>query len=127
MFTIEQINKIHERYGKKDSLASYLKALKEIGVEKEESFVSDGHSEYYGQNHKISSSPHHEKLNISKEINHEEFLKHLSLHNEGKTTYLAMANGLAGSGIEKWRFDTEKMTLTYYDSKGGEMLVEELH
>ena len=127
MFTLDQINKIHERYGKKDSLVAYLKALKEIGVEKEESFVSDGHSEYSRQNHKISSPPSHEKLNISKEVNHEEFLKHLSLHNEGKTSYLAMSNGLAGSGIEKWCFDTEKMTLTYYNSEGGEMLVEELH
>ncbi|PBQ32973.1 phage envelope protein [Sphingobacteriaceae bacterium] len=127
MFTQDQITKIHERFGKKDSLVAYLKALKEIGVEKEESFVADGHSEYHGQNHKVASPALHEKLPISKEVNHEEFLKHLSLHNEGKTSYLAMSNGLAGSGIEKWSFDTTKMTLTYYDLDGNELLVEDLH
>ena len=33
-----------------------------------------------------------------------------------------MSRGLAGSGIEKWTFDT--MTISYYDTHGKEVLVE---
>ena len=34
-----------------------------------------------------------------------------------------MSKGLADSGIEKWTFDTNKMTITYYDKGGNEILV----
>jgi len=127
MFTLDQINEIHERFGKKTELADYLKALKAIGIRRYESFITDGHSEYFGENdEKLNSPALHKKLNVSSEVDHENFLKHLSAHNEGKTSYLEMSQGLAESGIEKWTFDTDKMTITYYDVSGAEMLVEEI-
>ena len=66
----------------------------------------------------------HEKLTIAETSNRESFLKHLDLHNQGKTNYLEMSTGLADSGIEKWTFDTNKMTIAYYDKVGNEILVE---
>ena len=48
MFTLDQINDIHERLGKQATLIEYLRALNAIGVEKYDSFISDGHSEYLG-------------------------------------------------------------------------------
>jgi uncharacterized protein YbcV (DUF1398 family) len=47
------------------------------------------------------------------------------LHNQGKTDYLEMSQGLADSGIEKWSFDTTKMTIAYYDNEGREILIED--
>lgn len=127
MFTLDQITEIHKLFGKKDTLIAYLNALKEIGVEKEICFVSDGHSDYTGQNnYKVHSPAAHEKLSIAKEVDLESFIKHLSSHNEGKTTYAEMSEGLAESGVERWAFDTTKMTLSYYDLKGSELLTEEL-
>ena len=35
-----------------------------------------------------------------------------------------MSKGLAESGIEKWTVDTSRMTMTFYDKAGNEMLVE---
>jgi uncharacterized protein YbcV (DUF1398 family) len=35
-----------------------------------------------------------------------------------------MSRGLAGSGIEKWTFDTNSMTISYYDTHGKEVLVK---
>jgi Protein of unknown function (DUF1398) len=32
-----------------------------------------------------------------------------------------MSRGLAQSGIEKWRVDTARMTMTFYDKSGSEM------
>ena len=37
-----------------------------------------------------------------------------------------MSRGLAQSSVEKWTFDTNKMTMTYYDRGGNVMLVEEI-
>jgi len=125
MFTLDQVNDIHERLGKQKTLREYLSALKAIGVNKYDSFISDGHSEYFGQgNQKVVSGPVHKKLTIANISNREGLLKHLNLHNQGKTDYLEMSQGLADSGIEKWAFDTSKMTITYFDIDGRDLLVE---
>ena len=46
MFTLEQINAIHERLGNAKTLPQYLEALKNIGVDYCDSFITDGHSKY---------------------------------------------------------------------------------
>lgn len=127
MFTLEQINAVHERLGEQANLPQYLQALKAIGVYKYDSFIMDGHSEYYG-NHgqKLVSPPVHEHIAIAQTTNRESFLNQLNLHSEGITNYWELSKGLANSGIEKWTFDTHKMTLAYYDIDGREMLVEEI-
>ena len=125
MFTLDQINDIHAGLGKAETLSQYLEALKNIGVDKCDSFITDGHSEYLGKGgHKVVYPPVHEKLSIAETSNRESLLKHLELHNQRKNNYLEMSKGLADSGIEKWTFDTIKMTLTYYDKDGNEILVE---
>ena len=125
MFTLEQIHEIHDRLGNAETLAEYLQALKAIGVEESDSFITDGHSEYFGKNgHKVVSPPAHEKLTVAKTSNREKLLEHLDLHNQGKTSYLEMSKGLADSGVEKWTFDTNNMTITYYNKAGHEMFAE---
>ena len=125
MFTLEQINDIHDQFGRAETLSQYLQALKSIGVDKCDSFITDGHSEYFGENgHRVTSPPVHELLIVAKTSNREKLLEHLELHNQLKTSYLEMSKGLADSGIEKWTFDTNKMTLTYYDKFENEMLTE---
>ena len=48
MFTLGQIDDIHDRFGRQDTLGQYLRALSAIGVERSDSFIADGHSEYFG-------------------------------------------------------------------------------
>jgi uncharacterized protein DUF1398 len=56
MFTLEQINNIHDRLGNAETLLQYLEALRNIGVNKYDSFIADGHSEYFGKGgHKVIS------------------------------------------------------------------------
>ena len=58
MFTLDQINNIHDSLGNAETLAQYLEALKDIGVDKYDSFITDGHSEYFGKDgHKVISPP----------------------------------------------------------------------
>ncbi|HEY1054084.1 MAG TPA: DUF1398 family protein [Emticicia sp.] len=128
MFTLTQIDEIHTNSGKRASLPEYLQALNAIGVVKYDSFLTDGHSEYYGaDNQKLVSPAVHEPLTIADISNLEGLMIHLNLHEQGKTDYLQMSQGLADNGVEKWTFDTGEMTIAYYDKAGNALLVEEIH
>ncbi len=125
MFTLEQIDDIHSKFGKMDMLEQYLKALNVIGVCKVDSFLRDGHSEYLGEDgFTLASPPAHDILEVATASNASELLEQLRLHKQHKTNYLQMSKGLASSGVEKWTFDTNAMTLTYFDKTGNEMLIE---
>ena len=125
MFTQKQIDDIHDRLGNENTLPEYLRALSDIGVEAYDSFISDGHSEYFGKDGQVVvSPPAHEVLDIATTSNREKFLQELELSSEGKSSYLEMSKGLAASGIEKWTFDTSAMTMSYFDINGVAMLIE---
>jgi uncharacterized protein YbcV (DUF1398 family) len=127
MFTLEQINDIHDKYANSDTLVQYLSALKAIGVRTYDSYITDEHSEYVGEDgQKVVSPPIHKKLSIAATRNRENFMRYLRLHEQGKTSYEEMSQGLAESGVEKWTFDTNKMTLTYFDKAGELFLVEDI-
>lgn len=128
MFTLDQIEEIHKNSGKRTSLPEYLQSLNVIGVMKYDSFITDGHSEYFGaDNYKLVSPPVHEEYMIAEISNLEALHIHLKLHDQGKTDYFQMSQGLADSGIEKWTFDTEQKTIAYYDKAGNALLVEDIH
>ncbi|MGA2923220.1 MAG: DUF1398 family protein [Candidatus Sulfotelmatobacter sp.] len=63
--------------------------LKALGVERYDSYLSDGHSEYGGQaGHKVVSPPVHEVLPVAETSQQEMFLQHLRRHERRETTYL---------------------------------------
>jgi uncharacterized protein YbcV (DUF1398 family) len=127
LFTLEQIDRIHAEYGKAATLAEYLRALREIGVTRYDSFLCDGHSEYFdGDGRMVTGPAAHAELAVAAAPNQEEFLRHLRLHGEGKTSYVEMSTGVAESGVGKWTFDTEALTITYYDGSGNVMPREEI-
>ena len=125
MFTLEQIDDIHDRFGRQDTLVQYLRALNAIGVERSDSFMVDGHSEYFGKGSEtVVTPPTHAVLTIAGTSSRDGLVEHLGLHSQGKTSYVEMSKGLAESGVEKWSFDTGALTIAYYDKAGNELLVE---
>ena len=127
MFTIEQIDDLHDRLGRPETLSEYVRALKAIGVDRYDSYLADGHSEYFGRDgHVVVSPPVHELLPVAETGQRETFLQHLRRHELRETTYLEMSRGLAQSGIEKWTVDTGRITMTFYDKAGTEILVEQI-
>ena len=128
MFTIEHINDLHDRLGSARTFTEYVRALKALGVERYDSYLADGHSEYFGQgSRRVVSPPMHEVLPVAETGQRETFLQHLCQHERRETTYLEMSKGLAQSGIEKWTVDAgSRMTMTFYDKAGREMLVEQI-
>jgi hypothetical protein len=68
----------------------------------------------------------HEVLPVAEATQRETFLQHLGQHERRETTYLKMSRGLAQSGIEKWKVDTVRMTIAFFNKAGREMLVEQI-
>ena len=50
MFSIEQIRAAHSKVKSGADFPAYIKAIKAMGVTHYETFVADGHTEYYGEN-----------------------------------------------------------------------------
>lgn len=124
---MEQIDDLHTRLGKAETLFEYARALHAIGVETYDSYLTDGHSEYFGKDgYKVVSPPYHESLSVADTSNKEQFLKYMQLVEQGGLGYLEMSNVLADSGIEKWTVNTAEATMTYCDKSGNKLLVERL-
>jgi uncharacterized protein YbcV (DUF1398 family) len=127
VFTVEQIEELHGRLGNAETLSHYVRALAALGVERYDSFVFDGHSEYLGYEAQlVISDAVHEELTVAESSDRDEFFDHLRRHEQGETSYLEMSTGLADSGIERWTVDTHAMTMTFYDRSGGVLLVEQI-
>jgi len=92
-----------------------------LGVTSFETFVFDNHTHYYGANDfQIASEGFSETLTIADESNVEQFKSDLKSHQQGNT----FLNDCAKSGVEKWIVVMDKMTCSYYDKAGNEMVVE---
>jgi uncharacterized protein YbcV (DUF1398 family) len=125
MFTIEQIHDIHDRLGSMERFPDYVRALSAIGVERYDSYLSDGHSEYFADDgQRVVSAAVHEVLPVADASDREKVVEHLGLHELGRTSYLKMSKGLADSGVQKWTVDTNAMTLTYLDKQGHRLVTE---
>jgi len=127
VFTIEQIKAAHSKVRSGADFPAYIRDIKKSGVTYYETFVSDGHTDYYGtDNYKISTTAKYDTLKITETSNTEQFKADLKTHQQGLTNYLTFCNDCAKSGIEKWEVCMDKMTCTYYDKAGNEILIEEI-
>lgn len=127
MFTLAQIDDLHARLGRAETLADYVRGLAALGVVRFESFVVDGHSEFFGADgRRVVSPPHHEALTVAETTDRASFLEHLRRRHDQETTYVEMSAGLAASGVERWVVDTAARTMTYRDRAGAALLVEQI-
>jgi uncharacterized protein YbcV (DUF1398 family) len=127
MFTVEQIKAAHNKVKSGADFPAYILDIKKLGVTYYETFVADGHTDYFGANdYKISSAARYDALTIAETPNNEQFRVDLKEHQQGKTDYPTFIKTSATFGIEKWAVCMDKMTCTYYDKAGNEILVEEI-
>lgn len=127
MFTVEQIEKAHEKVKSGADFPKYIQEIKEMGVVSFETFVKDSHTEYFGANNfTTSSEAQYPDLKISETTNSKTFKTQLKAHQKGETDYFTFCKDCAENGIEKWIVDLNKMTCIYYDKSGNEILVEQI-
>ena len=125
MSTIQQINEAHSKVKSGADFPKYIQDIIALGVTSFETFVYDNHTNYYGKdNFQTSSEGFTETLSIANESNIEQFKSDLKAHQQGKTDYMMFLNDCAKSGVEKWIVAMDKMTCSYYDKAGNEMVVE---
>jgi uncharacterized protein YbcV (DUF1398 family) len=127
MFTIEQIKAAHSKVKSGADFPAYIKEIKAFGVNHYETFVCDGHIDYYGNNNYIvKAPPKYEVLSIAESPNHSVFKDELLAHQQGKTDFLSFIKMCAEMGVERWTVSIEHMTCTYFDKAGNEILLEEI-
>ena len=127
MFTVEQIKAAHSKVESGADFPAYIQDIKKLGVTFYETFVTDGHTVYYGENdYNTSSVAKYDTLTIAQVSNIEVFKTDIKAHQQGKTGYPTVCKDCAKSGIEKWAVCMDKMICTYYDKAGNEILVEQI-
>ncbi|RUT72020.1 DUF1398 domain-containing protein [Flavobacterium cupreum] len=127
MFTIEQIKEAHGKVKSGADFPNYIQDLIILGVKGYDTFVHDGHVEYYGvNNYSVTADEKYPEIKISVAVNKELFIEFLVKHQNGETDYLTFCNHAAQSGIAKWRVDIIEMTCTYFDLAGNEILIEKI-
>lgn len=127
MFTVEQVKSAHSKVKSGADFPAYIQDIKELGVTHYEAYVTDGHIDYHGANNYTVKVPaKYEALAIADTTNTEQFIAGLVEHQQGKTDFLTFIKMCATFGIEKWAICMDKMTCTYYDKAGNEILVEQI-
>lgn len=127
MFTEAQIKTAHSKVKSGADFPAYIREIKGLGVTHYETYVSDGHIDYHGEDEYTVHVPaKYEVLAIADIPKHEAFKAELLAHQKGESDYLTFIKRCAAFGVDKWKVDIDKMTCTYYDKTGNEILVEKI-
>lgn len=127
MFTSEQIKAAHSKVKSGADFPAYIKEIKSMGVTHYEAYVTDGHIDYHGADQHTAKVPaKYNLLTIADTADVNEFKAELLAHQQGKTDYLTFIKMCSDTGIEKWEVCMDRMTCTYFDKAGNEILVEEI-
>lgn len=127
MFTLQQIQAAHAKVKSGADFPKYVQELITLGIVKYDCYVNDGHTKYDGRdNFQISTEAKYATLQIVPTSSIEKLKHSLKIHQQGQTDYLTFCQHSAEAGVEKWTVDIYKMTCTYYDKAGNEMVVEQI-
>lgn len=125
MFTIHQIEEIHSKVKSGADFPNYIQELIELGVISYSIYVSDGHTDYYGEdNFHLISDAKYPVLAVAEKSDIEKLKHALTIHQQGQTNYMTFCKHSADAGVQRWTVDIKNMLCTYYDKKGETMLVE---
>ena len=127
MFTVEQIKTAHSKVKSGADFPNYIREIKQLGVASYVTWVTDGHTEYFGENgFRATSEPKYASLEIAGRSEKSAFVQFLKTHQQGGSDYPTFSRQAAETGIEKWVADLAEMTCTYFDRAGSEILVEQI-
>lgn len=126
-FTIDEIKAEHQKVKSGADFPNYIKAIKERGVCHYTTYVADGNTEYFdSENLSEKTGAKYEELAISENVKLDEFKTKLKVHQQGETGYLTFCKDCAENGVEGWKMDLNKMTCTYFDKAGNDILIEQI-
>jgi uncharacterized protein YbcV (DUF1398 family) len=127
MFTIAQIQEAHSKVKSGADFPNYIQDLIILGVKGYDTFVNDGHVQYYGiNNYSVSSEEKYDEIAIATTAIKERFIEFLVMHQDGQTDYLTFCNHAGQCGIARWRVDIIEMTCTYFDLSENAIIIEKI-
>lgn len=127
MFTISQIKEVHSRVKSGADFPQYIQDLIQLGVQGYDTFVNDGHVEYFGaDNFRAVATDTYDNITVATLANKERFIEFLVMHQDGQTDYLTFCNHAAQCGIAKWSVNIIEMTCTYFDQSDAAVLIEKI-
>ena len=127
MFTIAQIKEAHSKVKSGADFPAYIQDLIALGVKGYDTFVNDGHVEYFGaDNFRVAATETYDIITIAASANKERFIEFLVMHQDGQTDYLTFCNHAAQCGIARWSVNIIEMTCTYFDQSGAAILIEKI-
>jgi uncharacterized protein YbcV (DUF1398 family) len=127
MFTIAQIKEAHAKVKSGADFPAYIQDLIALGVKGYDTFVNDGHVEYFGaDNFRVAATDTYDSITIAPSANKERFIEFLVMHQDGQTDYLTFCNHAAQCGIARWSVNIIDMTCTYFDQSGSAILIEKI-
>lgn len=127
MFTLLQIKDAHSKVKSGADFPPYIQELIKLGIIRYKTYVSDGHTQFEGNNNfKLQSDAKYPVKIISEKSNKEQFAKDLKDHQQGKNDYPTFCTLSAQHGVDHWIVDMGKMTCTYYDKSGSKVLEEKI-
>lgn len=124
-FTYKQIHDALVKVKTGADFPQLVKDLKSIGVIYYDSFLTDGHTRYFGTGTFVLEGENtYPEINVSNSSSVAKLKEALQVHQLGKTDYRTFCTQAADAGVEKWRTDITAMTVTYFDRKGNALTVE---
>ena len=127
MFTIAQIKEAHSKVQSGANFPAYIQELIALGVLGYDTFVNDGHVEYFGaDNFRAVATDTYKSITVAPHANKERFIEFLVMHQDGQTDYLTFCNHAAQCGIARWRVNIIEMTCTYLDQSNAAVLIEKI-
>ena len=127
MVTLAEIDEVHDRLGKADTLGEYCRALAGLGVTGYASYVVDGRTAFQtADGRTLMTGAHHEPIEVAPQPDHAAVQGALARAAAGEVGYVEMSRLLGAAGLERWSVDTARLTMTYTDVLGDVVLVEHL-
>lgn len=125
MFTIDQIKAAHSRVKSGADFPRYISDLRDLGVRRYINYVSDGRTDYDGDNN-AWGPPKYESKTIAVCPDIENLKAALKIHQAGGSDYPTFCSQAAEYGVNTWIVDIESMTCTYFDKSNKPMLEEKI-
>jgi uncharacterized protein YbcV (DUF1398 family) len=127
MFTITQIKEAHSKVKSGTDFPAYIQDLIKLGVQGYDTFVNDGHVEYFGaDNFRTATTETYDNIVVASSTNKERFIEFLVMHQDGQTDYLTFCHHATQCGIAKWSVNIIDMTCTYFNQSNAAILIEKI-
>lgn len=127
IFTVEEIEKAHEKVKSGAGFPGFIKEIIELGVKRFVTYVTNGHTIYFGMNDfKVQSGVVYPDIPIADTVDKALFVSYLKMHQQGHTDYLTFCRHCAKTGVDKWVVDLNRKSCTYYDLKDNIVLEEQI-